>query len=68
MKKLFYRNADLTAMLGISKVTLYHWLAAGEFPKGIKLGKRMVGYPVSIVHEWLEQHGISPESLAAPHE
>lgn len=59
MQRLFYRITDLVKMIGVTKYTLYNWIAAGKFPKGIKLGPRAVGYPVPKIHAWLEQHGIT---------
>lgn len=68
MQKLFYRVKDLATMMGVSKYTIYNWVAAGKFPKGVKLGKRTVGYPVPQIHQWLEEHGISFDSLSEPDE
>lgn len=64
MKKLFYRVTELVEMLGVTKYTIYNWVAAGKFPKGVKLGVRAVGYPVPEIHAWLKERGISPKDIA----
>jgi prophage regulatory protein len=40
--------------LGISKSTVYQWVADGKFPAPIRLGPRSVGWKQSDVEAWLE--------------
>jgi len=51
------KRQQVEAMTGFSRSTLYARIAAGEFPKPIKLGgpnSRSVGWPESVVNDWIE--------------
>lgn len=48
------RRPDVLEATGLSTSTIYEMMAAGEFPKPIRLGKRAVGWPESVIREWLE--------------
>ena len=48
----FLRASDLQARLGVSRTTIYGWVAAGLFPRPIPLGPRAVGWIESEVEEW----------------
>lgn len=49
------RRAELLAIIGVSRSTLYAWIADGVFPKPVLLGKRAVGWPSAVVASWLDQ-------------
>lgn len=48
----FVRASELQARLGVSRTTIYGWVAAGLFPRPILLGPRAVGWIESEVEEW----------------
>jgi prophage regulatory protein len=48
------RMKELTAMIGQSEWTIRRWIAAGEFPNGIRLGVRNVGWLVDDIRDWLK--------------
>lgn len=47
------RRAELLTIIGVSRSTLYQWMADGIFPRPIKLGRRAVGWPSSALNLWL---------------
>ncbi|HEX4078246.1 MAG TPA: AlpA family transcriptional regulator [Rhizomicrobium sp.] len=48
------RRREVELRIGLSRSTIYEGIAQGEFPKPIKLGKRAVGWPESVIVAWLE--------------
>lgn len=40
-------------MTGLPRSTLYHYIKHGNFPRGVKLGERSVGWLESEVVEWI---------------
>ena len=48
-----YRPNELAALLGVNKSTIWRWIQAGSFPRPIKLGSRLTGWPVAVVDEWI---------------
>lgn len=56
-KNRVLKRPEVIQLTGLSKSTLYDRIASGEFPKPIKLGgpnSRSVGWPESIVNDWIE--------------
>lgn len=47
------RRAEVSAIVGAAKSTIYEWMAKGEFPKPRKLGARAVGWLASDVDAWI---------------
>ena len=45
---------EVLAITGLSKSTLYRLIASGDFPAGVKLGKRMTRWPESDVVQWID--------------
>jgi prophage regulatory protein len=41
MSNNFLRGPEVEVRTGLSRSTLYSWMAAGEFPKPVKLGTRL---------------------------
>lgn len=39
--------------VGLSRSTLYHMVAAGQFPSAVALGERAVGWRASDIDAWL---------------
>jgi len=48
------RRPQVEHRTGLSRSTIYAMMAEGDFPKPIRLGKRAVGWPESVISEWLE--------------
>lgn len=55
MSNKIERKPEVLARTGLSNSTLYDEIAAGRFPKPIKIGARAVGWVSSEVDAWIEQ-------------
>ena len=51
--KRILRPADVIKKIGLSKSTLYNFIAAGNFPPSIALGERAIGWLSSDVDAWI---------------
>ena len=51
----FLRISEVVDRIGVSRPTIYRWVAAGEFPKQIQLGANSVVWLESSVTEWMEK-------------
>jgi prophage regulatory protein len=48
------RIRDVRAKPGLPVSTLYAWMSAGRFPKPVRLGPKLVGWPEHEVEVWLQ--------------
>ena len=58
MTERILRLPEVQQLVGLSRTTLYDRMAAGEFPRPVKLGgpnSRSVGWPESLVTQWIER-------------
>ena len=49
------RLAAVKNRTGVSRSSIYAWVAAGTFPRPISLGPRAVGWLESEIAEWLQR-------------
>ena len=49
------RIREVKAMTGMSHSTIYKYIAAGKFPKPIKLGLRMAAWRVAVIEAWIAE-------------
>lgn len=49
------RRRDVEAVTGLSRSTLYVYIARREFPKPVKLGPWASGWRESDVQRWIEE-------------
>ena len=54
MHKQFLRIDDLTSALGLSKSTIYSLINTGDFPRQIRLSRRVVGWSAQEIEDWVE--------------
>ena len=54
MAQRILRRNEVENCTGLSRSTIYVWMAAGTFPKPVALGARLVGWRESGVTAWLE--------------
>ncbi|MBL3703214.1 AlpA family phage regulatory protein [Sulfitobacter sp. BDSS02] len=47
------RRPEVEHLVGLSRSTLYAMILDGSFPKPVKLSKRAVGWPETVVRDWL---------------
>jgi excisionase family DNA binding protein len=52
---LFYRLAELAAMLSVSEDTILRWTAEGTFPAPVKAGRNTRLYDVAEVEAWRQK-------------
>lgn len=55
MTERIFRRRDVEDITGLSCATIYEWMASGNFPKPIKLGKRAVGWKASDIEAWIAE-------------
>ena len=55
-KERLLRLPDVKRRTGLSRSTIYAYISAGEFPKGIRLGARCVAWAESEIDSWIACH------------
>ncbi len=55
MDTKIYRIPAIMEMTGLSRSSIYLAVSKGEFPKPIKIGKRAIGWPESVIKEWIRR-------------
>ena len=54
MTERILRRPEVETRTGLSRSTIYAWMAEGCFPVPIKLGARLVGWRETNLTAWLE--------------
>jgi len=49
------RLPGVIARTGLSRSSIYSWIADGKFPKPVSLGPRAVGWVVTEIEQWIRQ-------------
>jgi len=62
----FMRLPEVVHLKGVSRSTIYRWMAEGEFPKQIPLGGNAVSWLESDVDDWIERRLITRIMLRNP--
>jgi prophage regulatory protein len=57
------RPHDVAKLLQVSKPTIYRWRADGTLPPSIKYGPKVVGWPVEVIEQWLEEKSTQSEGM-----
>ena len=47
------RLPEVMARTGLSRSTIYSFIASGNFPKSIKLGARSIGFIETDINDWI---------------
>ena len=55
MTEIILRRDAVERMTGLSRSTIYDWIAKGTFPKPIKLGDRAVGWRGRDIQFWANE-------------
>ncbi|MEQ1599833.1 MAG: AlpA family phage regulatory protein [Methylotenera sp.] len=50
----YLRIKELSAMLGMSKSSIYRLVQENKFPKQIKLAERTSVWRLSVINKWIE--------------
>jgi len=53
MAKKILRRSEVEARFGVSRSTIYAWMASGDFPRPVRLGPRAVGWLETDIERWL---------------
>lgn len=51
------RLAEVKHRVGLSRSTIYRWMAEGRFPKPGRLGSYIVAWEEQVINDWIAQHG-----------
>ena len=49
------RRPAVEAMTGLGRSSIYDLMSRGKFPRPIKLTAKAVGWPESVIQDWLEE-------------
>ena len=55
MSEQIYRLNRIREITGLSRSWIYLAMKKGEFPEPIKLCKRAIGWPSSVIEEWIKE-------------
>ena len=47
------RRPAVEAATGLSRSTIYDMMGRGEFPRPVRIGRRAVAWPQSVIQQWL---------------
>ena len=48
------RRPEVEALTGLARATIYQKMAAGHFPRPVKIDTRAVAWPLSVIEKWIE--------------
>lgn len=54
MSSRILRRPEVENRIGLSRSTIYDMMAAGTFPRPIKLGAKAVGWPEETIERWIK--------------
>jgi prophage regulatory protein len=49
------RRPEVEEITGRSRSAIYEGMAAGTFPKPVKIGARAVAWPESVIRQWIAE-------------
>jgi len=61
--KRFIRLNEVKKRTGLSRSSIYQFIANGKFPKQIKLGERAVAWTENEIQEWMDSQIATREVL-----
>lgn len=53
MTEQHLRRPAVEAATGLSRSSIYAMMEAGDFPRPVRIGKRAVAWPQSVIEAWL---------------
>lgn len=48
------RRPEVESLTGLSRAGIYQKMAQGQFPRPVRIGRRSVAWPLSVIDEWIE--------------
>ena len=55
MSDSLLRRPAVEARVGLSRAWIYSAMEKGEFPRPVKIGRRAVAWPTSVIDNWIEE-------------
>ena len=49
------RRPQVEALTGLSRAWIYAAMQRGEFPRPVKIGRRAVAWPESVIDKWISE-------------
>ena len=49
------RRKEVEAITGLGRSSIYEGMAAGTFPKSVKIGARAVAWPEPLIRAWIAE-------------
>lgn len=68
MNTRMLRAPEVMAMTGLSRTSIWRRVRAGTFPAPTELGTNSIGWPASIITQWLENRPRRTYSAEPPAE
>ena len=53
-KERILRRPEVEKLTGLGRSSLYAAMSAGNFPRPVKIGERAVGWPESVIDQWID--------------
>ena len=64
MPETMLRRDAVEKIVGLSTTTLYRQMAEGEFPRPVRIGRRAVAWPESVITKWQDERPLATERQA----
>ena len=58
------RRPEVEALTGLARATIYQRMAMGDFPRPVKIGRRAVAWPQSVIADWIENRKVESSNGA----
>ena len=55
MSDSLLRRPAVEARVGLSRAWIYSAMEKGEFPRPVKIGRRAVAWPTSVIDRWIAE-------------
>ena len=49
------RRPEVQNLTGLARATIYRDMAMGRFPRPVKIGRRAVAWPKSVIDRWIAE-------------
>lgn len=57
------RLAEVKHRVGLSRSTIYRWIAEGRFPRPKRLGNYIVAWEEKVINDWIDRQASGGSSL-----
>lgn len=60
MHSRFMRLSEVRYVTGLSRSSIYAYMARGEFPRSCRIGPRSIGWSANEIDEWMQKRISNP--------